>query len=61
MALSILKDQNSMRVIGWLPCQGADFKWTFSGGVASLNYRLQDVMPPASRRPFFETGLPKHG
>jgi hypothetical protein len=26
----------------------------FSGGVASLNHRLMDVMPPASRRLVFE-------
>ena len=36
-----------MGIIDWCPYQGEDFYWTFSGGVALLNHRLKDVMPPA--------------
>jgi hypothetical protein len=50
--------QKSMGVHDWHPCRDAGFEWTFSGGVALLNHRLQYVMPPASRHTFFETSLP---
>jgi hypothetical protein len=49
-------NQNRFGVHGWHPCRDADFKWTFSGGVASLNHRLQDVMPPVSLHLVFESG-----
>ena len=47
-----------LSVIGWLPRLGADFKWTFSGGVASLNHRLQYVMPLASLHPPYSNPNP---